>query len=71
MRTLKEHGLAVLKGSCADQHSREELERNMNALILQSAGQEVGNGHVKFSGHWLNMNLASGEIDYYYLLKVI
>jgi len=71
LKTLGEYGFTILKGSCVDEHTCEELVRNMNALILQIVGQEAGNGYVKFSGHWVNMNLASGEIDYYYLLKVI
>jgi len=71
LKTLGEHGFAILKGSCVDEHTCEELVRNMNALILQIVGKEAGNGYVKFSGHWVNMNLTSGEIEYYYLLKVI
>lgn len=71
LTTLNEHGFAVLKGSCNDQQSCRELVNNLNAQVLELVGKKLNEGHVKFAGHWVNMDFASGELNYYYMLKVI
>jgi len=69
--TLKEQGFAVIKGSCANERACQEIVKNLNVRILELVGQEVENGHIKFAGHWVNANFSFGDLDYYYMLKVI
>ena len=68
---LSKHGYAVIKGSCDEQHACQELVSNLSAQVLGLVGQEVNEGRVKFAGHWVNMDFASGKLDYYYMLKVV
>jgi hypothetical protein len=69
--TLSKHGFVVIKGSCDEQHACQKLVNNLNAQVLELVGQEVNEGRVKFAGHWVNMDFASGELKYYFMLKVI
>lgn len=71
LNKLSEHGYAVIRGSCDEQHACPELVNNLNAQILGLVGQEVNEGRVKFAGHWVNMDFASGKLNYYYMLKVV
>lgn len=71
MKTLSAHGFAVLKGSCNDQQSCQKLVDDLNAQVLELVGEKVNEGHVKFAGHWVNMDFASGRLNYYYMLKVV
>jgi len=71
LNKLRKYEYAVIKGSCDEQHACQELVNNLNAQILGLVGQEVNEGRVKFAGHWVNMDFASGKLNYYYMLKVV
>jgi len=71
LTALNKHEFVVLKGSCNEQQNCQELVNNLNTQVLELIGQKVNEGHVKFAGHWVNMDFVSGELDYYYMLKVI
>lgn len=68
---LKKQGLAVLKGSSDKKDACQEVVKNLNTRILELVGQEINGGHVKFAGHWVDVDLPTGNLNYYYLLKVI
>jgi len=70
-RVLERHGFAIIKLSCNDERSYDKIAKEINSKILALSGQEVGSGHIKFAGHWLNADLSSGAVIYYYMLKVI
>ncbi|MDH5770624.1 MAG: DUF1998 domain-containing protein, partial [Candidatus Bathyarchaeota archaeon] len=71
LNKLTRYEYAVIKGSCDEEHACQELVNRLNAQILGLVGQEVKEGRVKFAGHWVNMDFASGELNYYYMLKVV
>ena len=71
LKTLNTHSFAVLKGSCNEQQVCKELVNNLSVLVLELVGREVNGGNAKFAGHWVNMDLTSGGLNYYYMFRVI
>jgi hypothetical protein len=69
--TLSEHGFAILKGSCDDKKTSAELVNRLNSQVLSLVGQEVDGGHIKFTGHWADVQLDSGKLIYYFMLMVV
>jgi len=68
---LSEEGYVVLKGTCKDEPTCKELVKNLNAQVLELAGQKMDKGHIKFIGHWVDMEYSSGLLNYYYMLAVV
>lgn len=71
LKILKGRGLVVIRVSCDQEKSCEEISKNVNSQILGFSGREIDGGHIKFAGHWMNVDLPSGAINYYYMLKVM
>jgi hypothetical protein len=71
IKVLKSHGFAIIKLSCNDEKSCEEAAKELNSKILALSGQDLNGGHIKFAGHWVDVDISSGAVVYYYMLKVI
>jgi hypothetical protein len=71
-RTLDRQGFVVIRLSYDNEKTCEKITEELNSQILAFSGQQVSDGrYVKFAGHWVNVDLSSGAIIYYYMLKVI
>ncbi|MCW4003436.1 MAG: DUF1998 domain-containing protein [Candidatus Bathyarchaeota archaeon] len=70
-RVLKSQSFAIIKLSCNDEKSCEEAAKELNSKILALSGQDLNGGHIKFAGHWVDVDISSGAVVYYYMLKVI
>jgi hypothetical protein len=71
LKTLSHKEFVVIKGSCRDQESCKQLVDELNTQIIGLTGKRANSGHIKFAGHWINTDVDSNELNYYYLLKVI
>jgi hypothetical protein len=72
LKILESKGFAIIRISCDDKAACTKITNEMNANILALSGKQLTGGHhIKFSGHWLDVNISSGSLIYYYMLKVI
>jgi hypothetical protein len=71
LATLKKRGFAIVKASCDERQTCKKVVDRLSAIVLELVGEEINGSHIKLSGHWVNMDLTSGALSYYYMLRVI
>ncbi len=68
---LREHGLAILRVRCPSSADYQTRTKGAMEMILGIAGSNLNGKHVKFAGHWIDIDRETQELTYYYLLTVI
>lgn len=68
---LSKFGFAVINIKFQDKKTYQKVMDGIDRQLLELKEQQIDNKHIKYAGHWINLDLKDGKLNYYFMLKAI